>query len=293
MEFVQHELIPEPTFKGLVVTDSVAQGEAHLGSDVDAIIVFDPLRPEVIPGDFLWHPEKAGYLSRSEGAINEMGDGWLHIDGNRVDIAQYRAGQCEEIWKFQLAEGILLFDRDGDVEQVVDELIEYSDQTRIERIASSLYHFSYHLNYEKALRWYRRSGGLAAHSHVSAGIGYMVKMLYAYNCRWLTWPNKRVPTLLGWPDPVGGLEATLTEAQTIHEYSPDELSNRIRVLTEFRDRFIALAQCEELLPAEDPLGYAFGVEWPQIGMRNSMKEWRKAHKLYKEQVDGHGKDDER
>tara|TARA_B100001123_G_C15311684_1_gene1024605 strand:- start:1479 stop:2360 length:882 start_codon:yes stop_codon:yes gene_type:complete len=293
MDFVRQKLIPEPTFKGFVVTDSVAQGEAYKGSDVDAIIVFDPLCPEVIPGDFLWHPDEPGYLSRNERALDEMDDGWLHIDGNRVDIEQYRAGKCEEIWKFQLTEGILLFDRDGDVEPVIDRLIEYSDQTRRQRIASNLYHFSYHLNPEKAMRWYRRSGSLAAHCHVSAGINYMVKMLYAYNRRWLTWPNKRVPTLLSWPDPVGRLEETLIEAQAVHEYSPGELFNRIRVLTDFRDRFIALAQSQELLPAEDPLGYAFGVEWPQIGMRHTMSEWRKAHKLYKKRVGRHGTDDER
>ena len=280
MRFIGLELEPEPAFKGAVITESVAQGDARADSDIDMIVLFEPLRLDVIPGDFLWSPGKTGYRTRHEKNGDDAGD-IVHFDTNRVDLAEYREGDCPEFWRYLLSIGVLVFDRDGAVEPVLDRLVEYTDDLRQDRVARNVYNVDYHLNKTKALSWLARSGSVAAHAHVSAGINYLVELLYAYQRSWLTWPNKRVALLLRFPDPVGGLEDTLAEGMAIRAATADDVARRIRILRAYFDALVEVLQADGLLPAEAPFDFAFGYEWPQIGMRHSMEEWREAHARYR------------
>ena len=93
----------------------------------------------------------------------------IHFDTNRVDLAEYRKGNCPEFWRYLLSIGLLVFDRDGEAEAVLDRLVEFTDERRQDRVARNVYNVDYHLNETKALSWLDRSGAVAAHAHVNAG----------------------------------------------------------------------------------------------------------------------------
>ena len=280
MRFIGLELEPEPAFKGAVITESVAQGDARASSDIDMIVLFEPLRLDVIPGDFLWSPGDSGFRTRHEKDSPDKG-GMIHFDTNRVDLAEYRKGNCPEFSRYLLSIGLLVFDRDGEVAPVLDQLAEFSDERRQDRVARNVYNVDYHLNETKAVSWLERSGAVAAHAHVNAGINYLVELLYAYHRSWLTWPNKRVALLLRLPDPIGDLEATLEEGMAVRSNSAEDIVRRVRVLRGYFDRLVEVLQREGLLPSKAPFDFAFGYEWPQIGMRHSMQEWREANARYR------------
>ena len=288
MRFIGLELEPELAFKGAVITESVAQGDARATSDIDMIVLFEPLRLDVIPGDFLWSPEEPGFRTRHEKDDSDTA-GMIHFDTNRVDMAEYRKGNCPEFWRYLLSNGVLVFDRDGEVEPALDRLVDFTDERRQDRVARNVYNVDYHLNEAKALSWLERSGAVAAHAHVNAGFNYLVDLLYAYHRSWLTWPNKRVALLLRFPDPAGDLEATLQEGMAVRSQTAADIVRRVRALRRYFDRLVEVLQGEGLLPDEAPFDFAFGYEWPQIGMRHSMNEWREAHARYRSSRESMGK----
>ena len=87
--------------------------------------------------------------------------------------------------------------------------------------------------------------------------------------------------LLRLPDPIGDLEATLEEGMAVRSNSAEDIVRRVRVLRGYFDRLVEVLQREGLLPSKAPFDFAFGYEWPQIGMRHSMQEWREANARYR------------
>ena len=65
-DLIAARLAGEPSFRGAVVTDSVAYGDARADSDVDMFLLFSPLDLAIVPGDFVWSPRKGRYFGRSE-----------------------------------------------------------------------------------------------------------------------------------------------------------------------------------------------------------------------------------
>ena len=279
-KFIELELEPERAFKAAVVTESVAQGDARQTSDIDMIVLFDPLRLDVIPGDFLWSPDARDFLTRhAKGRAHT--ENMVHFDTNRVALSDYKKGICPEFSRYLLSIGLLIFDRDGDVESVLDHLAEFTDVRRQERVAKNVYNVNYHLDEAKALSWLERSGPVAAHAHVNAGLNYLVELLFAFHRSWLTWPNKRVALLLRFPDVVGELKSTLEQGMLVLSLTGEDIRRRVAVLRRYFDRLVEVLLSEGLLPREEPFDFAFGFEYPQIGMRHSMGEWQDAHTQYR------------
>ena len=293
LELIRRELEPEPAFKGAVVTESVAQGDAREDSDVDMVLLFEPLRLDVVPGDFVWSPNRPGFRARHERSRSDADE--VHFDTTRVGLDEYQRGDCAEEWRYLLSTGLLIFDRDGEVEPVLDRLIEYPAELRRRRVGESTYYVDYHLSESKALGWLERSGAVAAHAHITAGMGYLVELIYAYHATYLTWPNKRIPVMLRFPDPAGGLERAIAEATLVKALTGDDVLRRLRALRSYFDRLVEVFQRVGLLALKDPFDHAFAMAWPEIGLRHSMEGWRAAHERYLAEGGGNraGEDRER
>jgi hypothetical protein len=67
----------------------------------------------------------------------------------------------------------------------------------------------------------------------------------------------------------------------IRALTAEDVTRRCEVLRGYFDRLVAVLQGNGLLPEEAPFDFAFGYEWPQMGMRHSMNEWREAHARYR------------
>ena len=274
-DFLRRRLADEESFVGAVITDSVAHGDARADSDVDMFLIFEPLDLAIVPGDFLYSPLTNDFFARGESlpADPEL----LHIDARRVDLARWREGHAGELERHLLAAGLLVYDRDGCCEAVVDEVARYPDDLRTARLIDGYYQTWYHLRPAKAFSWYERADGVSAHAHLTAGLAYFVQFLFAWHGRWMTWLNKQVPYLLSLPDPVGGLPETIAEALLIRDHSRSELERRIGALSTYMKRMEALLQSERILPAEHPQDWAYSQAHQEIGLRRTMDEWRLAH----------------
>ena len=240
-KFIELELEPERAFKAAVITESVAQGDARQTSDIDMIVLFEPLRLDVIPGDFLWSPNARDFLTRHAKGRADT-ENMVHFDTNRVDLSEYRKGVCPEFSRYLLSIGLLIFDRDGEVEPVLDQLAEFTDMQRQERVARNVYNVNYHLDEAKALSWLERSGPIAAHAHINAGFDYLIELMFAFHRSWLTWPNKRVALLLRLPDVVGQLKPTLEQGMLVLSLAGEDIRRRVQVLRKYFDRLVEVLQ---------------------------------------------------
>lgn len=274
-EFIAARLAGEPSFKGAVVTDSVAHGDARADSDVDMFLIFRPLDLAVVPGDFVWSPRLDRYFGRSERLPQDPD--LLHIDARRVDLDRLAAGDASELERHLLAGGLLVWDSGDSCAEILQRVSEYPARLRRERLIDLYYQVSYHLRPAKALAWYERGDGRLAHAHFDAGIGYFIKFMFAWHGAWLTWPNKRVQFLRARPDPVGGFEDCLGQIMLVRDFGEAELNRRIGALTAYMDGMASLLQRDGILPLEAPLDFAYGQAHSEIGLRHSMEDWRRAN----------------
>jgi predicted nucleotidyltransferase len=274
-DFIAARLVGEPSFRGAVVTDSVAHGDARADSDVDMFLIFRPLDLAVVPGDFVWSPRLDSYFGRSE-QLPEDPD-LLHIDARRVDLDRLAADQASELERHLLAGGLLVWDRDEECAGILERVSEYPGRLRRQRLIDLYYQVDYHLRPAKALAWYERGDGRLAHAHFDAGIDYFLKFMFAWHGSWLTWPNKRVQFLRGCPDPVGGFEDCLEQIMLVRDFGRAELNRRIGALGGYMAKMCSLLQSRQILPLESPLDYAYGQSHPEIGLRHSMGDWRRAN----------------
>ena len=274
-EFIAARLAGEPSFRGAVVTDSVAHGDARADSDVDMFLIFRPLDLAIVPGDFVWSPRLDRYFGRSE-QLPEDPD-LLHVDAQRVDLDRLAAGEASELERHLLADGLLVWERGDDCARVLANVSEYPARLRRDRLIDLYYQVNYHLRPAKALAWYERGDGRLAHAHFDAGIDYFLKFMFAWHGAWLTWPNKRVQYLRARPDPVGGFEDCLGQVMLVRDFGRAELERRIGALSGYMDKMAALMQGERILPPDSPLDFAYGHSHPEIGLRHSMAEWRRAN----------------
>ena len=274
-DFIAARLAGEPTFRGAVVTDSVAHGDARADSDVDMFLLFEPLDLAIVPGDFVWSPRLDRYFGRSEEPPPDPD--LLHVDARRVELGRLAGGEASELERHLLADGLLVWDRDGRCAPILERVAEFPARLRRERLIDLYYQVSYHLRPAKALAWYERGDALLAHAHFDAGTGYFLRFMFAWHRAWLTWPNKRVQYLLDCPDPVGGFADCLGQIMLVRDFGRAELRRRIDALAGYMDKMAALLQREGILPPESTLDFAYGQAHPEIGLRHSMAQWRRAH----------------
>ena len=273
-DFIAARLQDEPSFRGAVITDSVAHGDARADSDVDMFLLFRPLDLAIVPGDFIWSPRAGRYFGRSDDPPEDPD--LLHVDARRVDLDRLARGDATELERHLLAGGMLIWDRADGCEQILDRVAGYPPRLRRERLVDLFYQVSYHLAPAKALAWFERGDGLLAHAHFDAGVDYFVELMFAWHGAWLTWPNKRVQYLRGLPDPVGGFEECIAQIMQVRDFSRAELERRMAALRAYMDGLAALLQNDGFLPQNAPLDFAYGQAHPEIGLRHSMPEWHRA-----------------
>ena len=54
--FLERVLVPEPAVQAVIGIGSIASGLAQPDSDIDAIIILDPLDWYIVPAEFVWRP---------------------------------------------------------------------------------------------------------------------------------------------------------------------------------------------------------------------------------------------
>ena len=272
-QFVQRKLEVWPEFVAALVVGSVAHGEARPDSDVDCVLVFDPLDEAIVPAEFVWVPATDSFHTIFEVEASEVGG--IQIDAKRVALDEFRQGAWPEGFKHDLAHAIVLHDRNRTVTGIIEQHVAYPESLRLTRIADHLGWAGYYLEEWRLLGWIERGGIEGAHDQVTAAFEELVQLLHACNREWLPWRYRwmtsaqRLPWL---PDGYAQRRVEITS-----RVSPDResvLARRnavISLLDETRDRL----ESEGLLAGDDE---AFIASHPGLGYAHNFDAWQRANR---------------
>jgi hypothetical protein len=174
---------------------SIATGRARPDSDIDAFVFLDPLDLFVVPAEFIWRPSDGTFhsiFSDIEG---------VQFDFMRCDLAHWAdpAFDWPEGYRAELADGWIVYDRDGLVAPLVAARTAYDDETRIKRLDEAITWLDQHLALGTPEGCWQQLGPLIAHDRVHAAYFYLAQLLFAYNRRWRPWRNREMSYLLALP----------------------------------------------------------------------------------------------
>ena len=271
--YIARELESIEAVRGVIAIGSLATGQAHDGSDIDAIIFLDPYDEYIVPVEATWLEADNTYHSIFNGV-----DG-IDIDLQRLDLAQWRdpAFEWPEPRRAELKNGWIAFDRDGEVTQLITKRTTYDEYTRIPRLDEAVTWLDQHLGGDAPHLNWENLGPAIAHDRLNAAYFYLVQALFALNRRWRPWRNREMSVLLAlpWlPDDFNNrvLHAVVAPA---HDYAG--YMSRVEMLRAlFRDVLAKLQN--EGLYGDDPVGEAFIRSHDDMGRAWNIAEWETEHR---------------
>jgi hypothetical protein len=279
--FVEEKLVPYPQFEAALVTGSFGHGEARDDSDVDMVLVFDPLDVRIVPGEFAWVPGGAEEFHPVVGpaAVEARDVGGVQIDAKRISIADLDSGDLADGTLHELAHALVLFDRTGRVTAVLERRLAYPPERR--RSVSFRHRERAWIHQAKATarrrdRWIDRVGPSGAVDVLVGGLEEIVLLVHACNgvhapfrYRWLLSMEH-----LDWvPDGY----ASFRDAVLVPE--GDDVRSRLDAACDAFD--LVLAQVDDRFRE---LGWAAhaGEVWAdshrELGFGYNMDDWRRAHR---------------
>jgi hypothetical protein len=283
LAFIQRYLAPEPVLRAVVGIGSIATGNMRPGSDIDAILFFDPLDLYIVPAEFIWLPSDGSFHSifSKETAVQEEG---IQFDFTRVDLNQW--ADPTFVWpegrRTELSEGWLAFEQ-GDartqpVRQLIAERTAYTDPIRIQRLDEALVWLDQHLKWDDPQEVWHSLGAIIAHDRLHAAYDYLVQALFAYNRRWRPWRNREMSYLLQLPWlPNNFAQRVLTALNApTHDYSGSQA--RFAMLRALFDELLARLVEDDLYTPADPVGEAFVRRAEEPGRAWNMAEWNAEHR---------------
>lgn len=270
--FVERGLEPWPEFVAALIVGSVAHGEARPDSDVDCILVFDPLDERIVPAEFVWIPATGSYHTIFEVGASEVGG--IQIDAKRVSLGELRTHEWEEGLRHDLASALILADRRGKVAAVLEERLRYPDELRRSRVAEHYARARYYAEEWRLQAWLARGGPACAHDQLDAAFGEVVGLLHAWNAVWIPWRYRRLLSALKLPWLPEGFgesaDAIVAAASPTEESLAARRGSVVRVL----DAIGSELRAAGLLADPDE---AFAAAHPELGYGHNMDAWRRGH----------------
>jgi hypothetical protein len=278
--FVDMKLAPWPQFEGAMVTGSFGHGEAREESDVDMVLVFDPLDVRIVPGEFAWSPEHEYEFFPVVGpsAVEAREIGGIQIDAKRMSIHDLESGDLNDGFLHELAHAVVLYDRTGRLREVLTRRLAYPEERR--RQVAFRHRERAWIHQAKADprhrdRWISRVGLAGVVDVLLGGFEEVVLLVHAcngvhapYRYRWLLSME-----LLEWvPEGLTRLRDLLlspTAAADDRGLAPICTAFDL-VLDQVDDRF------RELGWAEHP-GEVWAASHQELGFGYNMDDWTRAH----------------
>ena len=282
--YVDAELRAWPQVKGVVVVGSVAQGTCRPDSDIDAYVFFHPTVDEaVMPAESIYAFSTRQYhdIFVDEAAVAPDGD-FIPLDVKRVGMSVLgNQSTLPEGERAQLAGGLLIWDREGDLATRLADFVTYPEDLRRRRLLEHLSWADYLLAEPRAVKWIDRCGQLAAHDQLTTAAEHLIQALFAYNRHWEPHRNlwlEEVSQLEWQPE---GLQSALEEGLVMGALTREDLRRRLGKLLPISEAITGQLAQDGFLPAEDPSFWIFRETHGQLGYSYNMTEWRKAHAAHK------------
>jgi hypothetical protein len=277
-QYIEQALLPDKAVQAVIGIGSIATGQAHPHSDIDAILFLHPLDHYVAPAEAVWQPADDSYHP----VLSKETTGGVVLELTRLDWGQWR----EEgfIWPeprlAELSEGWIAFDRTGEVTAVIQQRTHYPDQLRLERIDEAIIWLETLLDPAALDTIWQTLSPALAHHRLQAAYERLVAALFAFNRRWRPWYNREMAGLLT----LDWLPAQLNEHLLVAANAPnleyDGFEQRAEAL---RQLFQELLQ--QLTTTGDysatPTDQAFLRHYDEPGHAWNLDEWFKYYTVRK------------
>jgi hypothetical protein len=277
-EFIRRVLEPEPAVQAVIGIGSIATGQMRPGSDIDAIIFFEPYEPYIVPAESIWLPEDGSFHSifSKEPGVQELG---VQLDFTRCSLSEWENPTF--VWpegrRAELAEGWFTFVRTDRVRQMITARTAYSDAIRVERLDEALVWLDQHLKWDDPQELWTSLGPTIAQDRLQAAYDYLVQALFAYNRRWRPWRNREMSFLLKLPWLPHQFEARVLTALNAPSHDYAGYQARFAMLRALFDDLLEQLVGDGLYPKEDPVGEAFVRSAEEPGRAWNMAEWNAEH----------------
>lgn len=280
-EFVERELVPWPEFVAALITGSVGHDEARSNSDVDMILVFDPLDVRIVPGEFAWTPaaDDRFHPIMGPGAVEARDAGGIQVDSRRLSLDYIAHGDLSDDFRHELSHGLMLFDRSGRLGRVLERRLAFPLDRRRELALRHRELAWIHQSKASAgcrQRWTSRVGWAGVFDVLVGGLEQVVLLTHAingafppYRYRWLLSMEH-----LDWvPSDFRQFRDAVLVPHTLDaEAAVAEASEAFdNVLAQVDARF------RELDWAKDA-GDVWVQAHPDLGFSYNMEDWKHAHK---------------
>ncbi len=271
-QFVHQKLEPWPEFVAALIVGSIAHGEARLDSDVDCVLVFDPLDEAIVPAEFVWIPATDSFHTIFEVEASETGG--IQIDATRVALDDFRLQEWPESFKHELAHAVVLFDRHQSVSEILKERVAFPEYSRLDRIQEHAGWAAYFVEEWRLLAWLERGGIGSAHDQLTAALEELLKLLHAYNREWLPWRYRWMISAERLPWQPEDFRRKTVEITSQAEPTRESILKRRETIISLLDDTQARLQSEGLLADPDE---AFVATHPGLGYAHNFDAWKEAH----------------
>lgn len=271
-QFVQRKLEPWPEFVAALIVGSIAHKEARPDSDVDCILVFDPLDEAIVPAEFVWIPATDSYHTIFEVEASDAGG--IQIDVMRVALDDFRHQEWPESFKYELAHALVLVDRHQSVARIVEKRVAYPESLRLARIQEHAGWASYFMEEWRLLSWLERGGIASAHDQLTAALEEVIKLLHAYNREWLPWRYRWMISAQRLPWQPDEFSQKALEITSQMEPTRNGILQRRAAIGALLNNTMARLQTAGLLADSEE---AFIAAHPGLGYAHNFEAWREAH----------------
>lgn len=196
LQFMETVLLPETAVQAIIGIGSIATGRMRPDSDIDIILFLDPYDLYIAPAEAFWLAADNSFHSIfSEDKAIQQG---LQLDFMRYDWQTWRDPNF--IWPeerlSELANGWIVYDRNGKVTRQIQQRNIYPEAVRQARLDEAITWLDQHLGWGSPQTNWETLGPAIAHDRLSAAYHYLVDGLFTYNRRWRIWRNRQMSGLL-------------------------------------------------------------------------------------------------
>lgn len=274
LDYTTSQLAPHEAVRGVVAIGSVATGRARPDSDIDAVVFLDPFDLHITPAESIWRPADDTYHSifTDDPSLNREG---LQLDMHRLDLTVWRSPDHEwpEHQRAELADGWILFDRTGEVEQLIRHRTSMPHHDRISILDDVLVQVSTLIPADPARSW-QTLGSIEAFDRLQAAYEALAHGLFAYNGKWRPWRSRSLKGLLQLAYLPEAFSSATADAAHSRGDSLDDYIRRRTVLKATLGDLVLRLQLDRLY-GQDPISEAFIRINDEPGRAWNMDEWNR------------------
>lgn len=275
--FIEAELAPYSAVQGVVGVGSIASGLARPGSDIDAVVFFDPYDAYIVPAESIWLPSSRTFhsiFSRAPG-VQETG---IQLDLARYDLAQW--SDPDFAWPEPVCSGLragwMAYDRGGQIAELIQARTAYDESGRLARLDDAIVVLDLCLEGVDPQATWEHLGAATAFDRMHAAYDALVAALFAYNRRWRPYRSREMSQLLRLPWLPAQFETRVLPALNAPSLAYAGYAQRFQALQElFNDLQVRLSGDSHY--GDDPIGRAFIRSHEEPGRAWNMAQWNQVH----------------